>query len=66
MSAEDKELDVYEKKVCNERLELIHVIVITVMLLIVAYSLNIRIDRGEFPYAEICYIILYYIHLFVR
>jgi len=46
--------------------EIIHLIVLYVMLGVVVYSFNIRVSRGEFPYAEICYIILHYIHLFIR
>jgi hypothetical protein len=46
--------------------EIIHLVIRYVMLGAVVYSFNIRVSRGEFPYAEICYIILHYIHLFTR
>jgi len=46
--------------------EIVHLIVLYVMLGVAVYSLDIRVSRGEFPYAEICYIILHYIHFFIR
>jgi hypothetical protein len=52
------------KKVCNKRLEAVHLIIVTLLLLIVLYSLSDKVLRGEFPYAEICFIILYYMDKF--